>query len=135
MGFGVRVATPLSVKQGGRILNAESDRDERGVRGKPSDWCDYSGTTAGRLAGITLMPDPRNFRRSWFHARDYGLLVANPFGRKALTKGPESRVTVKPGEPFQLVFGVLLHASPPGKSIDLAAAYRDYLEQIELLRP
>ena len=134
MGFGVRVATPLSVKQGGRILNADGDRDERQVRGKPSDWCDYSGTTAGRLAGVTLMTDPGNFRRSWFHARDYGLLVANPFGRKALTKGPESRVTVKRGETFRMGFGVLLHASPDGKSPDLSAAYRDYREQVELLR-
>jgi DUF1680 family protein len=131
MGFGVRVATPLTVKSGGRIVNAEGDRDERGVRGKASDWCDYSGTVDGRRVGVTLMTDPGNFRRSWFHARDYGLLVANPFGCKALTKGPESRVVVKKGTPFRLGFAVLLHASPAEKDVDLAAAYRDYREQIE----
>ena len=77
---------------GGRAAGAGSStataaRTSARCRGKPADWCDYSGTIAGQRAGVTLMPDPRNFRRSWFHARDYGLLVANPFGRKALTGG------------------------------------------------
>ena len=130
MGLGVRVATPLSVKNGGRILDADGDRDERGVRGTASDWCDYSGIVGGRRVGMTLMPDPANFRKSWFHARDYGLLVANPFGRKALTKGPESRVVVSPGETFRLGFGVFLHAGPESADPDLPAAYRDLLEEL-----
>ncbi|HEX8198927.1 MAG TPA: DUF6807 family protein [Isosphaeraceae bacterium] len=131
MGFGVRVATPLTVKNGGRILNSDGARDEGQVRGRAADWCDDSGTIGDRRAGVTLMPDPRNFHRSWYHARDYGLLVANPFGRKSLGKGPESRVVVKRGETFRLGFGILLHSAPAGREIDLAAAYRDYLEQIE----
>jgi hypothetical protein len=134
MGFGVRVATPLAVKQGGLIVNSNGARDERQVRGESADWCDYSGTIDARRAGVTLMPDPRNFRPSWFHARDYGLLVANPFGRKSLAKGPESRVVVKHGEAFRLGFGILLHSSSAGGETDLAAAYRDYLEQIGIDR-
>ena len=27
------------------------------------------------------MPAPSNFRTSWWHNRDYGVFVANPFGR------------------------------------------------------
>jgi hypothetical protein len=131
MGFGVRVATPLTVAHGGRILNGAGARDEAQVRGQAAVWCDFSGTIGDQLVGMTLMPDPRNFRRSWFHARDYGLLVANPFGRKSLAKGLESRVVVKRGETFRLGFGVLLHASPAAEEFDLAAAYRDYLAQIE----
>jgi hypothetical protein len=130
MGFGVRVATPLAVKNGGRIVNSDGARDEAQVRGKAADWCDDSGTIGDRRVGVTLMPDPRNFRRSWFHARDYGLLVANPFARKSLAKGPESRVVVRRGETFRLGFGVLLHASPATEELDLAAAYRDYLAQV-----
>jgi hypothetical protein len=134
MGFGVRVSTPLAVKQGGRIVNSNGARDERQVRGEAADWCDYSGTIGARRAGVTLMPDPRNFRRSWFHARDYGLLVANPFGRKSLAKGPESQVVVKRGEAFRLGFGVLLHTSTTDGETDLAASYRDYLKQIGIDR-
>ena len=127
MGFGLRIATALSVKIGGRMLTSDGARDEKQVRGTQADWCDYSGTSGGRFAGITLMQSPKNVRKSWFHARDYGLLVANPFGRKALTKGLESLVIVKRGERFRLGFAVLLHTSPSPDGFDPSAAYRDYL--------
>ena len=123
MGFGVRVATPLSVEEGGRLRNSDNREGEREVWGQTALWCDYSGTIDGRHVGITLMPDPKNFRRSWFHARDSGLLVANPFGREAFTKGEKSRVVVRRGETFRLGFGALFHGSPAGKEPDLTAAY------------
>jgi hypothetical protein len=135
MGFGVRVATPLIVNNGGHIVNSDGLKDQKQVWGKPADWCDFSGTIDGRQVGVTLMPDPRNFRRSWFHARDYGLVVANPFGRKAMTKGEESRVVVRRGEPFRLGFAVLLHASADATGFDPSAAYRDYREQIQTRHP
>jgi hypothetical protein len=72
------------------------------------------------------MPDLGNFRRGWFHARDYGLLVANPFGRHAFTKGERSRVTVGKGETFRLRFGVFVY----GESVRLKAAYEDFLKVI-----
>lgn len=122
MGLGVRLATPLSVTKGGTISNSEGGRNEAQVWGKQSDWCDYSGTAEGRPAGILLVPDAANFRRSWFHARDYGVLVANPFGRNAFTKGDKSRVVVKPGETLRLRFGILLHSG----ETDLDAAARDW---------
>ncbi|MBM3861987.1 MAG: hypothetical protein FJ395_20375, partial [Verrucomicrobia bacterium] len=78
-----------------------------------------SGVIGERRVGVLLMPDPKNFRASWFHNRDYGLMVANPFGRNAFTKGEKSAVVVKKGESFRLRFGVLIHAVPP----DLAAEY------------
>ena len=119
MGLAVRVATPLAVKNGGQILNSDGARNEKGTWGRPADWCDYRGTTDGKEAGVALMAHPGNFRRPWFHARDYGLLVANPFGRRAFTKGEESRVVVKKGETLRLRFGVLIHS---GKT-DVGAAY------------
>jgi hypothetical protein len=134
MGLGVRVATPLSVVNGGRLLDADGRRNEREVRGNTSAWCDYSGPEGGRWAGVTLMPDPANFRPSWFHARDYGLLVANPFGRKALTRGPESRVSVKPGDSLRLGFGVLLHSAAAEEPTAPQAAYHDYLDEISQRR-
>ena len=127
MGLGFRVATPLAVKNGGRIVNSDGLVDEKQAWGKQADWCDYSGTVDGRQVGLLLVPDPRNFRRSWFHARDYGVLVANPFGQNAFTKGPKSEVIVREGELLRLRFGVLVHAGP----IDLAAAYRETLEALK----
>jgi len=70
------------------------------------------------------MPDPRNFRRCWFHARDYGLLVANPFGRRAFTKGEPSKIVVKKGGTLTVRFGVLVHDG----DADRIAAYQDFLK-------
>jgi hypothetical protein len=122
MGLGVRLATPLTVKAGGRILNSDGLKNEKQVWGKAADWCDYGGTIDGEEIGVTLMPDPKNFRRSWFHARDYGVLVANPFGRNAFTKGEASRVVVRKGETFRLRFGVYVHS---GRA-DVAEAHKEW---------
>ena len=78
--------------------------------------------------GMTIFCHPGNFRPSWFHARDYGLLVANPFGRRAFGKGGASKVIIKPGETFRLRYGVLLHAGTEGSRPDLEAAYADFIE-------
>jgi hypothetical protein len=77
---------------------------------------------------MTLFCHPENFRPSWFHARDYGMFEANPFGRQAFGKGEKSSVSIKPGEKMHLRYGVLLHSSPQGSQPDLAAAYADYVD-------
>ncbi|MCA9074591.1 MAG: PmoA family protein [Planctomycetaceae bacterium] len=108
MGLGVRVAIPLAVKKGGQIINSDGLINESQVWGKQADWCSYRGEINGHDVSLTLIPHPDDFRKCWFHARDYGLLLANPFGRKAFTNGEPSRVVVKPGEPLTLQFGVLV---------------------------
>lgn len=113
MGLGVRMATPLTVKQGGRIVNSDGAANEAGVWGKTSAWCAYTGRVDGKAVGVALLPHPDNFRASWFHARDYGLLVANPFGRKAFTQGEASAVKIAPGETLTLRFGVWVFEGEP----------------------
>ena len=130
MGLGVRVATPLAVVKGGSIRDSEERKDEAQVWGKQADWCEYTGMLEGRRVGVVLMPNPKNFRRSWFHARNYGLLLANPFGRNAFTKGEKSRIVVKAGKEFQLRFGVLLYDADPDKPSNIATAYRDFTKQL-----
>ncbi len=134
MGLGVRLATPIAVanKTGGRILDSAGRRDGAGIWGKSAEWCDYSGTISGKQVGVLVVPDPASFRSSWWHARDYGLLVANPFGRQALTGGEKSSVVVRRGETLRLRFGLLIHATALPKSdaearFDPAAAARDVL--------
>lgn len=112
MGFGVRLATPLTVKHGnGRILNSAGGRDEKETWGKKARWCAGWGAVDETCVGAVLMPAPGNFRTSWFHSRDYGLIAANPFGKKAMT-GPKDpsvpldRTVVEHGTTFQLGFAV-----------------------------
>ncbi len=129
MGFGVRVATPITEKTGGLITTSTGGKTAKATWGKAFDWCDYAGVIGDRRVGVTLMPDPANFRPSWFHNRDYGLMVANSFGRNSMKQGEVSRVEVKKGEQLRLRFGLLLHSAEPEKDLDLAAAYRDFLGQ------
>ncbi len=124
MGLGVRMATPLAVVKGGEISNSDGLKNEAQVWGKAANWCAYTGVVKGSRSGVVLMPHPENFRRSWFHARDYGLLVANPFGRNAFTKGEKSKVVVGKGQTLRLRFGVLFFNGEP----DPGASYRDYLQ-------
>ncbi|WP_169981281.1 DUF6807 domain-containing protein [Tautonia rosea] len=126
MGLGVRLATPLAVVNGGRILDSEGGVDEAGVWGRQSDWCSYVGKINGEQVGLLIMPDPGNFGRSWYHARDYGLLVANPFGRHAFTGDEPSRVVVEEEKRFRLRFGVLVFDGDPSPD----EAYLDFLKEI-----
>ena len=127
MGLGVRVATAITEKNGGAILASAGARTAKATWGKSFDWCDYSGEAEGHLLGVTLMPDPANFRPSWFHNRDYGLMVANPFGRNAMTQGDISRVVVTNAKTLKLRFGVYLHDTVPSTEVDLPSAYRRFL--------
>jgi hypothetical protein len=128
MGLGIRVATPMAVESGGTILDAKGRKNGRAVWGNASDWCDYRGAIDGRRVGLTIFCHPDNFRPSWFHARDYGLLVANPFGQRAFGKGEASKVVVEPGDTLRLRYGLLLHAGTEGSRPDLDAAYADFVE-------
>ncbi len=132
MGLGVRVDRALRVRGGrGTILNSVGGKNEKQTWGRQAAWCDYSGLKDGRRVGLAVMTDPGNFRASWFHSRDYGLLVANPFGRKAFRKGAASRVEVARGEPFTLRFGILIHSSSPNRPVDLKAAYSDFVAALK----
>jgi hypothetical protein len=138
MGVGFRVATPLRVGASGKgnlppgtgtILDSHGRQNEQEVWGNSADWCDYSGTLAGQHAGLAIFCHPKNLRPSWFHARDYGLLQANLFGREAFGRGDKSAIVVRPGETLRLRYGILVHSGPEGSRPDYAAAYEDYLRQ------
>ncbi len=132
MGLGIRLNTKITVEYGdGHITNAEGLKDEKEVWGKASKWFDYSGKIDDNYVGMTIMPDPDNFRPSWAHARDYGYIAANPFGRKAMKQGEESAVTVNKGEEFHLGYGILIYCNPQGNMPDINNAYQDYLQIID----
>ena len=130
MGFGIRVATPLSEKNAGLVKNSDDVTGAKNTWGKTAAWCDYSGVLSNRLVGITVMPAPQNFRPSWFHNRDYGLIVANPFGQKAFTKtGEPSSVLVKKGEITILRFAAFIYSTSTNQPPDIAAAYKTFTSQ------
>jgi hypothetical protein len=73
--------------------------------------------------GIMLMAGRENFRKSWWHNRDYGVFVANPFGRQAMKQGERSSIEVQPEKPLKLRFGAYLHE---GTDIDFAEVFEQF---------
>lgn len=64
----------------GHSLNAKGDRDGE-CWGKRADWLAYFGPVGGEILSVVLFDHPENPRHpTWWHARDYGLFAANPFG-------------------------------------------------------
>lgn len=110
MGLGLRMATPLTEKSGGLITSSTGATTAKATWGQPAEWCGYTGTVSGVKAGVKIIPDATNFRPCWWHNRDYGVFVANPFGRAAMQQGAPSRVEVRRGDTHRLKFTIVLHA-------------------------
>jgi hypothetical protein len=114
MGFGIRLATPLTPKHGKGVLRSGAGgTGEKETWGKAAAWSSILADHDGQKVGAIITPQPQNFRESWFHNRDYGLMVANPFGKKAMTAPDDDAVKpdvtiVQPGETLRLGFGVAI---------------------------
>lgn len=66
--------------------NATNSNGTSGVDvwGQSSSWVAYSGTIESNPASILIIDHPSNFRHpTTWHAREYGLIAANPFGLSA----------------------------------------------------
>ncbi len=123
MGFGARVTTALAEKNGGLVTSSAGLKTAAKTWGQPAVWCDYSGGVGGLPCGVTLMASSANFRTCWWHNRDYGVFVANPFGRASMKQGGKDAVVVKPGASLRLRFGAAIHAGP---KYDAAATFRTF---------
>ncbi|MFA6544365.1 MAG: PmoA family protein [Limisphaerales bacterium] len=104
--FSARMAPELSVKAGGRLVNAHGDEAEKGTFGKPAPWMDACGTRDGQTEGLAIFCDPKNrwHPAPWF-TRDYGFLSPTPMWW--LEGG---FVEFAPGEKLHLRYRVLIHA-------------------------
>jgi len=127
MGFGVRVATEITEKNGGLIRNSEGLKTAKDSWGKPAAWCDYSGTIDGRQVGVTLMSHPTNPATTRWHNRDYGLSVANAFGHSAFKLGDPQVTTIPKGGTLKLVHAAVFHE---GDDHDPAAEYQQFIPAV-----
>jgi hypothetical protein len=127
--FGIRMR-PVLDEQGGTgvITNADGLVGEKQLWGKPSNWCDYSGTIGDEKVGVTIFDHPSNPSHPvrW-HARGYGLFAANPFGLSVFTgdKSQNGSITVPAGKSIRFRYRVVIH---PGdvKTLDLPALYSKF---------
>jgi hypothetical protein len=72
----------------GGAINSEGEKGIA-VWGKPAKWVLYFGSINDRPCSIAMLDHPHNFRHpTTWHAREYGLVTANPFGLKDFLKMP-----------------------------------------------
>jgi hypothetical protein len=118
--FGIRLSDQLREGRGtGTMTNASGAKKMKDVWGKPSPWVDYAGTVDGQAVGVAIFDHPQNPKHpTTWHARDYGLFAANPFGDHDFynDKTKDGSVTVDAGKSIRFRYRVVIH---PG---DAAAA-------------
>lgn len=83
--MGIRMNPHLRIK--GPVANGQAVNSQgvttADIWGKRANWIDYWGTVQENVVGIAIFDHPSNLRHpTWWHARDYGLVSANPFGRQ-----------------------------------------------------
>ncbi len=134
--FAIRVAESMRVTQPknkpgqGHMVSSTGEKDGA-VWGKRADWVDYFGPVEGKTRGIAIFDDPRNPRHpTWWHARDYGLFAANPFGLHDFEKREKGAGNMKipAGGTVTFRYRVILH---PGdeRQAGIAKRYAEYVRQ------
>lgn len=125
--FAIRVVKALDSPPG-RMVNSEGAVGEKAVWGKRADWVDCDGNVAGEDVGIAVFDHPRNLRHpTYWHARHYGLLAANPFGAKEFTRDrhEDGSYVIAAGGSLTLRYRVFIHHGDFQEG-RVADAYRQY---------
>ena len=102
----------------GKAVNSAGDHD-KDLWGKAATWVDYWGHVNGKAVGLAIFDHPTNPRHpTTWHARDYGLIAANPFGYSSFFKdqGRKGDLTIKDGSPVTFRYRFLFH--PGGHDAD-----------------
>ena len=108
----------------GQALNSEGIRG-RDVWGQRAKWVDYWAPIDGNVVGVAIFDHPENPRHpTWWHARHYGLITANPSGGHDAT-GTTPAIEVEAGGRLQFRYRFLFHAGDADQA-DIARRYEEY---------
>jgi len=128
--FAIRVAKALDSPPG-HMVNSIGATGEKGIWGKQADWVDYYGNVGGEDVGIAVFDHPDNLRHpTYWHARGYGLIAANPFGLREFThdRRADGSYSIPAGGSLTLRYRVLIHHGGYEEA-RLADAYREYVAE------
>ncbi len=78
--MGFRTHPNLRIDKGAHAINSNGT-EGKPVWGESAKWVHYSDKIDGKKVGVAIFDHPTNPRHpTTWHARDYGLISANPFG-------------------------------------------------------
>ncbi|HEX7010788.1 MAG TPA: DUF6807 family protein, partial [Phycisphaeraceae bacterium] len=115
----------------GKAVNSEGV-EGKDVWGKQAKWVDYWGEIDGKKIGIAIFDHPANPRHpTHWHARDYGLVAANPFGGHDFDKAaPEGSgdMTLKNGDSVTFKYRFYFHEGDHAAA-NIPQAYQQWTRQ------
>ena len=103
-----------------------------GASGRPGSITTDS-TGGGNAVGIAILDHPTNLRHpTWWHARDYGLLAANPFGQgkyeEEAAEGAGVHV-IPNGEALTFRYRTIFHRGNP-ETVGIARAFEAFASKL-----
>ncbi|MDR3748088.1 MAG: PmoA family protein [Acidobacteriota bacterium] len=125
--FAVRLNPQLDAPDG-KMVNSEGKEGESLVWGKRANWVDVDGVVDGDKLGVAVFDSPGSFRHpTYWHARGYGLLAANPFGLSYFYTDPkkDGSYTLPAGQSIRFRYRVLIHEGTY-KDAHVADKYTQY---------
>lgn len=131
----IRLAPQLRLKGDvatGKAINSNGEKDGK-IWGKRAKWVAYWGVIDGKTCGVAIFDHPTNLRHpTWWHARDYGLVAANPFGMSDFEKGKHKKgageYTLKQGETLGLRYRFVFFAGT-AEEADIAGKYDQWVTE------
>lgn len=120
--FALRLCPSLSIKESkeAHIITSEGAKDKKawGTRAK---WVSYYGPDPkGNAVSVTIFDHPQNLRHpTYWHARDYGLFAANPFGVHDFESDPDKTKgnhLLAKGQTMTQRYRVLIEAGSPDQA-------------------
>jgi hypothetical protein len=128
--FAIRLAPELD-DPGGAMMNSEGGHGEAEVWGKRANWVNVDGLIDGKKLGIAVFDAPDSFRHpTYWHARGYGLLAANPFGLSFFYNDPkhDGSYTLPAGQSIRFHYRVVIHEGTY-QDAGIAQKYKEYIAQ------
>ena len=113
----------------GQALNSTGTKGAE-IWGQRADWVDYWAPIQGHTVGIAIFDHPSNPRHpTWWHARTYGLVAANPVGIHDFEKKPQGtgNMLIKAGTTVTFRYRFLFHEGDAQKA-DVAGQYERFAQ-------
>lgn len=126
----IRTNPALRIDKGAKASNSEGI-EGGAIWGKRARWVAYSGEVGAKMVGIAIFDSPSNPRYpTWWHARDYGLVGANPFGIHDFEKKEPHAGDLKleKGKSLTFRYRFLFHEGR-ADDIKMAERYREWAAQ------